>query len=158
MIRGLLAGIPALLLLACGSHLDFGGEPAAAHYGPGVSDTEEEYKIDQKEIWVWEADPNKRRLIGLIEHYKYRPKGMRVRPVREWHDYYLLYPKDWLKPSGHINHKGQFFRYRKKDYRNDSWDTDFVGEFEIFVTGLKVFYGLKHSINMDLIPIDPYGY
>lgn len=136
---------------------------ACENYHHRSSDYSEYYKqpaeskssknLERKKILHWKADPRAKALIGVLERNEVTLEGS-----REPREHYFIYDEH-LKPVGLITVEGKFYRFDEHGRRV------LVNEYVIgddpqrkmFMTGLKVFFGLPLTDNLGLEDIDPYG-
>lgn len=143
--------LAVLMISACAKSSLHQGEYYAEHY-PGIMDEYEEMKADQKKVMAWESDPSQKKLVGWIETWRIAHKGEKIRPVEEWHTYYLLFEPRGRVRTGYVSENGDFFRFDAQGRKTK------IGEWEMIETGLRVFYGLPLGTHVGYEEIDPYGY
>lgn len=85
--------------------------------------------VEQKVLWHWTVDPKKKEKIGFLDRYRIMPAG-----DREWRDVWTIYNRNH-QAIGFINAAGEFYRYDRGGGSNR------IGEYPIFDTGLKIFFG-----------------
>ena len=139
----------ALLLLAlpaaCSNQY---GYPEEWSYGYDKPATEtKSSRIERREIVAWGANPKDKQRIGFL--YKNETK---VVGSREYRESYAIYDRLGVTQVGFITAEGVFYRFDKYGH----FQQPPVYEGKIVVTGLKLFFGLPLTHNLDLEEIDPY--
>jgi hypothetical protein len=139
--------MPLLLAVAVGScsdYRDYYKEEFSMYYEHPREETSRR-RVDSKEIVYWATNPKDKQRIGFYETWEVKLAGSRG--TRECH-----YIKDvgGIKTIGFVTDEGVFFRFDEKG------NAQRVNEYQIVATGLKVFFGIKISENLDLEEIDPY--
>lgn len=140
-----LAVLGALLATAsCSGAGAFYGDEFSQYYQRPREETTRE-PIDSKEIVHWASNPKDKKRIGFYETWVIKLKGSR--DTRECH---YIRNASGTKDIGFVTNEGVFFRF------DDKGNRERIGEYTIVTTGLKVFFGIPISQNVDLEAIDPY--
>ncbi|MBI2931742.1 MAG: hypothetical protein HYY16_08825 [Planctomycetes bacterium] len=120
------------------------GEAWQQYYASPAGETTSEV-VERKKIIHWAANVGERKCLGILEKGRIRLKGS-----REWHETYAILNPAGTARIGFVNETGAFFRYDREGERVR------VGEYPIFTTGLKVFFGLPLAENLALEDFDLY--
>jgi hypothetical protein len=139
--------LACLILAGCVDTPHFRGEGFSQYYRGPAEETQGPRRVESREILHWTKDPREKRRIGYLHRYEVQPKGSR--DVREC---YYISDASGTKEIGFITAEGVFYRF---DARGRLAEPA-VGAYTILTTGLKVFFGLPLSDNLDVEPIDPY--
>jgi len=103
-------------------------------------------RVERREIVAWGANPKDKKRIGFLYQNETKVVGS-----RQWRDSYAIYDRLGVTQIGFITAEGEFYRFDKYGHLGEK-----VYEGKIMVTGLKIFFGLPLSHNVDLEEIDPY--
>ena len=133
-----------LATAACRGTGEFYGDEFSNYYQRPREETIRK-RTDSKEIVYWATNPKDKKRIGFFETWEIGLKGSRE--TRECH-----YIKDaaGIKDVGFVSNEGVFYRFDSKGA------LERINEYQIVTTGLKVFFGIPISQNVDLEAIDPY--
>jgi hypothetical protein len=135
----------ALALASCSDSANYYGEEFANYYKRPAEETSTE-RVDRREIVHWAANPKDKKRIGFL--YKYETQVRGSRDSRECHQIWNVYG---TKALGMVTDEGKFYRYDA-----DGRPSDYVGEYKIVSTGLKVFFRIPLRENVDLEDVDPH--
>lgn len=141
-LAALLLAVP--LLAGCTSNVHWVGEGWKEYYGKPAKETSRRL-LERKVIQHWTTDPRAKENVGMIEKYEVLFEGTRV--PREYH---LILNAPGTKRLGHVNEDGTFYRFR------DDGGVEKVGEYVVFDTGLKVFFGYPLGDYLGFEEFDPY--
>ncbi len=144
-MRTLAAALVALAGASCSDSAHYYGEEFAGYYR-GPSEAARSERIDRKEIIHWGSNPKDKKRIGFLHKYESQPRGSRS--TREG---YQIMNALGNKALGMITDEGRFYRYDEHGR-----PSIYINEYKIIVVGLKVFFGIPQSENLDLEEIDPY--
>lgn len=145
-MMGRLSALVAILASAsCAGDLNYYGEEFSMYYEHPREETSRK-RIDSKEIVYWVSNPKDKKRIGFYETWEVKVAGSRK--TRECH-----YIKDagGLTTIGFVTDEGVFYRFP-----DGSSTPQRINEYQILSIGLKVFFGIPASENVDLEDIDPY--
>ena len=137
-----------LLLLApaaCRDTASYYGEEFSNYYRGPAEETSSE-RVERREIVHWKSNPRDKKRIGFLYKYETLVKGS-----RSYRDSWYIYDRLGKKAVGFITAEGKFHRFTEEGRIGE-----FVGEYKIATTGLKVFYGFPQTDNIDLEEVDPY--
>ena len=141
----------ALVVLALPAALscsDQYGYPEEWSYGydkPATQTTSS--RIERREIVAWGANPRDKKRLGFLYRNETKVAGS-----REYRESYAIYDRLGTTQVGFITAEGVFYRFDKYGH----FEQPPVYEGKIQVTGLKIFFGLPLTYNVDLEEIDPY--
>jgi hypothetical protein len=144
--------LAAMLAFGCGggtrnqrdNELAFYGDEFSEYYQRPREESNRK-RIDSKEIVAWATSPKDKKRIGFWETWEIRLKGSRQ--TRECH---YIRDAGGLKDIGFVTAEGKFYKFGPKG------ELVYLNEYQIETIGLKVFFGLPASYNLDLEEIDPY--
>ena len=143
MIARLAVLAPLLAVASCSNSANYYGEEFSPYYRGPREETSRE-RTDRKEIAYWASNPKDKRRIGFYETWEIRLRGSRE--TRECH--YITDPVG--REIGFVTNEGKFYRFDSKG------KAAYINEYQIVTTGLKVFFGVPISHNIDIEEIDPY--
>ena len=143
-LSALLGPVAVLLFVSCYHPTAFRSEDFSVFY-PKTSESHEEYKVDQKYVVTWELDPKLKRRVGVLEEWRVKPRGTHKSRTQ-----YRLYEARGVHMVGFATEDGIFFRLKSDGY------TERLGEWQVLMTGLKMFYHVPLRHSLDLEVIDPY--
>jgi hypothetical protein len=139
------AAVLLLGLAACKDTSSYYGEEFSNYYrGPAEESSSE--RVERREIVHWKANPREKKRIGFLYKYETLVKGSRT-----YRDSWYITDRLGKTRIGFITAEGKFHRFTE-----DGRIGEFVGEYKIATTGLKVFYGFPLTDNIDLEEVDPY--
>jgi len=145
MMRRSAAVLAVLALAACRDTMSYTGEEWANYYrGPAEESSSE--RVERREIVHWKSNPRDKKRIGFLYRYETLVKGSRT-----YRDSWYITDRLGKTRTGFITAEGKFHRFT-----DEGRIGEFVGEFQIVTTGLKVFYGFPLTDNIDLEEVDPY--
>ena len=104
-------------------------------------------RIERREIVAWGANPKDKQRIGFLYRNETKVVGS-----REYRESYSIYDRLGVTQIGFVTAEGVFYRFDKYGH----FEQPAVYEGKIMATGLKIFFGLPLSHNLDLEEIDPY--
>jgi len=138
--------LPALAALAACADPYRSGE-GWSHLYPPLAEEASSNRTERKEILHWAKNPREKAKLGYVERYETQSKGS-----RDWRVSWYITDRTGSRKIGFITAEGVYYRFV-----NGS-DTAEVGKYDVppRVTGLKVFYGIPLSENIDLEEVDPY--
>ena len=145
MMRRSAAVLAVLALAACRDTLSYTGEEWANYYRGPAEETSSE-RVERREIVHWKTNPKDKKRIGFLYKYETLVKGSRT-----YRDSWKIFDRLGKTAVGFITAEGKFHRFTEEGRIGQ-----FVGEYQIATTGLKVFYGLPLTDNIDLEEVDPY--
>jgi hypothetical protein len=124
------------------------GYPEEWSYGYDKPATEtKSSRVDRREIVAWGANPKDKKRVGFLYQFETKVVGS-----RQYRDSYAIYDRLGVTQIGFITAEGVFYRFDKYGH----FEQPPVYEGKIMATGLKIFFGLPLTHNLDLEEIDPY--
>jgi hypothetical protein len=145
--------LPALAVLAsCAGDYSWRSEGYNEFYRQPYGKAERA-NLERKKIMHWTTNPRLKKRLGVLERNEVILEGSRA-PRDHW-----TILDSHFETVGFITAEGKFYRFDHRAERH------LVGEYPIqddpdrrmFMTGLKVFFGLPLTDNLSLDDIDPYG-
>ena len=121
-------------------------EEFSLYYDKPAKETTSE-RVDRKEIVYWAKNPKEKKRIGFLKQFETKVVGS-----RQYRDSYAIYDRLGVTQVGFITAEGVFYRFDKYGH----FEQPPVYEGKIMATGLKVFFGLPLTHNLDLEEVDPY--
>ena len=145
MIRLVLALAPLAPLAACSDSSGYYKEEFSQYYLSPAEETRSE-RVQRREIVTWKGAPHSKKRLGFLHKYETLVKGSRE-PRECWY----ITDKYGSTNVGFVTAEGVFYRFDEHGRLGER-----LGEYPITTTGLKIFYGLPMTDNIDLQEIDPY--
>jgi len=121
------------------------GEEFSLYYDKPASETVSE-RTERREIVGWGTNPKDKRRLGFLHRYETKVEGSRV-----YRECYYIFDRLGVTRVGFISAEGDFYKFDANGRLGQK-----VYEGKIVVTGLKIFFGLPLTHNVDLEEIDPY--
>lgn len=121
-------------------------EEFSLYYDKPATETTSE-RTERREIVAWGKNPKDKVRIGFLNKYETKVVGSRV-----YRESWSIMDKLGLKRIGFITAEGKFHRFTD----TGKLDEEVIYEGKIVTTGLKIFFGLPLTHNLDLEEIDPY--
>jgi hypothetical protein len=141
----LVLAIPAIA--SCASDSQFGyKEEFSLYYDQPARETTTE-RIERREIVAWGKNPKDKERIGFLHKYETKVVGS-----RQYRECWYIFDKLGVTRVGFITAEGKFHRFTNRG----TLEEEVLYEGKIVTTGLKIFFGLPLTHNVDLEEIDPY--
>ena len=121
-------------------------EEFSLYYDKPASETTSE-RMERREIVAWGKNPKEKARIGFLHRYETKVVGS-----RQYRECWYIFDKLGVTRVGFITAEGKFHRFTK----NGTLEEEVLYEGKIVTTGLKIFFGLPLTYNLDLEEIDPY--
>jgi hypothetical protein len=152
MSRSLLGLLAIVGLASCSDNLSWRNDEYSGYFRQ-PADAKSAKNLERRKIMHWTTDPRSKRRIGVLERNEITLEGS-----RQAREHWIIYDQHF-REVGFISAEGKFYRFDEHGRRV------YVGEYVIgddpqrrmFMTGLKVFFGLPLTDNLALEDIDPYG-
>jgi hypothetical protein len=138
----LLLAIPAAV--SCTNQYGYKEEFSLYYDKPATETTSD--RVERREIVGWGANPKDKRRLGFLHQYETKVVGS-----REYRQCWYIFDKLGTTRVGFITNEGDFYRFDSNGHLGPK-----VYEGKVVTTGLKIFYGLPLTYNLDLEEIDPY--
>lgn len=138
----LLLSLPAVV--SCSDQFGYKEEFSLYYDKPATETTTE--RVERREIIGWGANPKDKKRLGFLHRYETKIEGSRV-----YRECYYIFDKLGVTRVGFVTAEGEFYRFDANGRLGEK-----LYEGKIIATGLKIFYGLPLSYNLDLEEIDPY--
>src|SRR5438128_259905 len=132
----ILLALPALA--SCSDQYGYGEEWSYGYDKPAAET--KSARIDRREIVAWGKNPKDKKRIGFL--YQNETKVVGSRSYRES---YAIFDRLGVTQIGFITAEGEFYRFDQYGHLGEK-----VYEGKIVVTGLKIFFGLPLTHNLDL--------
>lgn len=120
-------------------------EEFSLYYDQPAAETKK-YRVERREIVAWGTNPKDKKRIGFLYQNETKVVGS-----RSFRDSFEIYDRLGTTAIGFITAEGVFYRFDAHGKLGEK-----VYEGKIVVTGLKIFFGLPLTHNLDLEEIDPY--
>ena len=140
-----LALLLALPMVASCTDQHYYAEEFSLYYDKPAGETTSD-RIERREIVHWAKNPKDKKRIGFLHQYETKVVGS-----RKYRDSWYIFDSLGKTRIGFITDEGIFYRFDASGRLGER-----VGEFKVTPTGLKVFFGIPLSENIDLEEIDPY--
>ena len=141
----LVLAFPAIA--SCASNAQFGyKEEFSQYYDQPAKETTTE-RTERREIVAWGKNPKEKVRLGFLHKYETKVAGS-----RQYRDSWYIFDKLGVTRVGFITAEGLFYRFTA----HGTLEEHPLYEGKIVTTGLKIFYGLPITHNLDLEEIDPY--
>lgn len=137
--------ILALPVVAGCSNAHHYGEEFSLYYDKPAAETISE-RTERREVVAWGTNPKDKQRLGFLHKYETKVQGSRV-----YRDSWYIFDKLGVSRVGFITSEGHFHKFDQYGRLGEK-----VYEGKIVTTGLKIFFGLPLSHNVDLEEIDPY--
>jgi hypothetical protein len=139
----LVLALPAVA--SCTNQYGYKEEFSLYYDKPATESTTE--RIERREIVAWGKNPKEKQRIGFLHKYETKVVGS-----RQYRECWYIFDKLGVNRVGFITAEGKFHRFTK----HGTLDEEVIYEGRIVTTGLKIFFGLPLTHNLDLEEIDPY--
>lgn len=121
-------------------------EEFSLYYDKPATETTTE-RIERREIIGWDKNPKDKKRFGFLHKFETKVEGSRT-----FRECYYIFDRLGVSRVGFITAEGEFYRFDPYG----RLESKALYEGKIVTTGLKVFYGLPMTYNLDLEEIDPY--
>lgn len=129
---------------ACGNS-NYYGEEFSNYYDRPATETSSE-RVERREIVAWTKSPKDKRRVGFLHKYETKVAGS-----RSYRESWYIFDTLGVTRVGFITAEGVFYRFDANGRLGER-----VYEGKILATGLKIFFKMPLTDNLDLEEIDPY--
>jgi hypothetical protein len=141
-----LALVLALPAVASCTDQYYRAEEFSLYYDRPATETKTD-RVERREIVGWGTNPKEKKRLGFLHKYETKVVGSRV-----YRECYYIFDKLGVARVGFITNEGEFYHFDAYGRLEEKA----LYEGKIVTTGLKIFYGLPLTYNIDLEEIDPY--
>lgn len=137
--------LPLAAAASCTNQYGYKEEFSLYYDQPATETTTE--RVERREIVAWGKNPKEKQRIGFLHKYETKVVGS-----RQYRESWYIFDKLGVTRIGFITAEGKFHRFTNAGRLDD----EVLYEGKIVTTGLKIFFGLPITHNLDLEEIDPY--